>query len=314
MSQLASLPTDLLLIAESLPNQQDLSAFVQTIQRTYIVLQLYLYKNNIKYHGSSALLWAAEHGDTTLTKKMLDAGTSIRAFDPFSANPIPLPHRVDNPLSLASRGQRIETLTCLLAETRPGQKWVPGQLRATLQEGAIPARSVEAVKLLLRYNVPIAPTEYIIGFQSAIGAAVTASWADILPFLLEGGACMDENEIPTALENAVRMKQPEVVEILLGAGVRLEDDEMICTVVLQGSLRMLEAFVEAGFEVERCWQRALFVAVVHGKTEMVAWLIEKGSNPHLRTDMLMINRDNLRYSTIGFAVHFEGETGYVTRI
>ncbi|KAJ5494658.1 hypothetical protein N7463_010745 [Penicillium fimorum] len=290
----------LLLIAESLPNQQDLSAFVQTTKRTYITLQHCLYKNNVKNNGSSALLWAAEHGDTALTQTMLDAGASIRGFDSFfcTPSPAPLTYRAGNPILLAASGSHIETLTCLLAETRSGQGWIPDQLCEALHNGAIPARSGEAVKLLIRYNVPLDGVDGMPRYRCC------RRYIDIIPFLLEAGACIDENEIPTTLENAVLMKQPEAVEMLLGAEVWLEDDELMCIIAHQGSLRMLEAFLEAGFEVGRCWQRAISVAVVHGKTEIVARLIEKRSNSHLITDMLMIDWDNLQYGTIGFAVHF----------
>lgn len=305
MSQLVSLPTELLLtVAESLPNQKDLSDFVQTTKRTYTVLQPYLYKNNIQNHGTSALLWAAKHGHTTLTKRMLDAGASISALNTNHTNPASRTRIAGNALSLAARGPHIETLTCLLSETRPGRACDPGQLREALHDGAIPAHSTEAVKLLLQYKASLEPADSVPPYSSALGAAVAACWPDIIPFLLEAGARPGDNEIPTPLESAIRTNQPEVVEMLLGAGMRLADDGGLCIVAEQNNQTLLKMFVEAGLEVVMCWQGALFAAVMHGQTEMVAGLIEKGVNPHLTHDVFMLSFECPRYSTIGFAVRF----------
>ncbi|KAJ5419714.1 uncharacterized protein N7487_003264 [Penicillium crustosum] len=291
MSRLTLLPTELLLtIAESLPGQKDISAFTQTTKRTYSVLQLYLYKNNIQNHGTSALLWAAKNGHTVLTQKMLDAGARISA--------------PGNALSLAASGPHIETLTCLLSERRPDQTYDPDQLREALIESAIPARSTEAVKLLLRHNAPLEPAGELLPNPSALGAAVAANWAGIIPLLLEAGACPGKSEVPTPLERAITMNKPEIVDILLGAGIRLVDDGGLCIIAEQNNQRLLEVFVELGLEVGMCWQGALFAAVMHGQTEMVTGLIEKGANPNLTYDVFMLSFECLRYSTIGFAVQF----------
>ncbi|OQD63114.1 hypothetical protein PENPOL_c010G06152 [Penicillium polonicum] len=308
MSQLTLLPTELLLtIAESLPNQKDLSAFTQTTKRTYEVLQTHLYKNNIQDHGTSALLWAAKNGHTVLTQKMLDAGARISARTPSSpnhANPTNVAQIAGNALSLAASGSHIETLTCLLSETRPGQTYDTDQLREALIEGAIPAHSTEAVQLLLRYNAPLEPIDNLLPNPSALGAAVAASWAGIIPFLLEAGACPGKNEVPTPLERAITMNKPDIVDMLLGAGIRLVDDGGLCIIAEQNNQRLLEVFVGMGLEIGMCWQGALFAAVMHGQTEMVTGLIENGANPNLTYDVFMLSFECLRYSTIGFAVQF----------
>ncbi|KAJ5589383.1 hypothetical protein N7537_012061 [Penicillium hordei] len=308
MSQLTLLPTELLLsIAESLPNQKDLSAFTQTTKRTYTVLQPYLYKNNIQNHGTSALLWAAKNGHTVLTQKMLDAGARISARTSSSlnhTNPTSVTRIAGNAVSLAASGPHIETLTCLLSEKRPGQACDPNQMREALNKGAIPAHSTEAVKLLLRHKAPLEPADTLLPNPSALGAAVAARWAGIIPFLLEAGACPGKNEIPTPLERAITMNQPDIVDILLEAGIGLVDDGGLCIIAEQNNQRLLEVFVETGLEVGMCWQGALFAAVMHGQTEMVTGLIEKGANPNLTYDVFMLSFECLRYSTIGFAVQF----------
>ncbi|KGO59543.1 hypothetical protein PEX2_075230 [Penicillium expansum] len=302
MSQLTSLPTELLLsIAESLSSQKDLSALVQTTKRTHTALQLYLYKTNIQNHNQSALLWAAKHGHTALTQKMLNAGARISTLNSSHnpTNPIE-----GNAIALATSGPHVETLACLLSEKRPGQACDPTQLRDALREGAIPAHSLEAAKLLLQYKAPLEPANTLQSYLSALGAAVAASWADIIPFLLEAGACPGMYEIPTPLECAIRTNQPEVVEMLLGAGMRLTDDAALCVIAEQNNQRLLRVFVEAGLEVGMCWQGALFAAVMKGQTEMVALLIEMGANPHLTHDVVLLTFQTPRYSTIGFAVRF----------
>ncbi|KGO40820.1 hypothetical protein PEXP_086320 [Penicillium expansum] len=251
MSQLTSLPTELLLsIAESLPSQKDLSALVQTTKRTHTALQLYLYKANIQNHNQSALLWAAKHGHTTLTQKMLDAGARISTLNSSHnpTNPIE-----GNAIALAASGPHVETLACLLSEKRPGQACDPTQLRDALREGAIPAHSLEAAKLLLQYKAPLEPANTLQSYLSALGAAVAASWADMIPFLLEAGACPGKYEIPTPLECAIRTNQPEVVEMLLGAGMRLSDDAAftIGFAVRFGRLGVLKLLLETGVRAEQ---------------------------------------------------------------
>lgn len=68
---LLNLPNEIILmIAESLEAECEINALVQTNRHLYALLNLYLYRLNIQKNGSSALLWAAQHGqDMTATVK-----------------------------------------------------------------------------------------------------------------------------------------------------------------------------------------------------------------------------------------------------
>lgn len=67
------LPTELLLsIFERLEYCWDINSLAQTNRRPYGLLDHGLYQRNIHSFGASALLWAAEHGNESVTKRMLD--------------------------------------------------------------------------------------------------------------------------------------------------------------------------------------------------------------------------------------------------
>ncbi|KAF1948110.1 hypothetical protein CC80DRAFT_459683 [Byssothecium circinans] len=49
-------------ISENLKFERGINAFAQANRRLYCLLNTYLYRYNIRQSGSSALLWAARHG------------------------------------------------------------------------------------------------------------------------------------------------------------------------------------------------------------------------------------------------------------
>ncbi|KAF2178770.1 hypothetical protein K469DRAFT_598122 [Zopfia rhizophila CBS 207.26] len=49
-------------ISENLKSERDINAFAQANRRLYCLLNTYIYRYNIQQSGSSALLWAAQHG------------------------------------------------------------------------------------------------------------------------------------------------------------------------------------------------------------------------------------------------------------
>ena len=60
---LLDLPNELLRnISENLESERDINAIAQANRRLYCLLDSYLYRYNIQQSGSSALLWAARHG------------------------------------------------------------------------------------------------------------------------------------------------------------------------------------------------------------------------------------------------------------
>ena len=100
-------PNELLQIAaENLQTQKDINAFTQTNRRLYNLLNDYLYRHNVRQFGSSALLWAAKHGQEATAQKLLDGGANIQAKDEDG----------QTPLSWAARNGHEAVVKLLLAE------------------------------------------------------------------------------------------------------------------------------------------------------------------------------------------------------
>ena len=79
---LDQLPTEILLsIAQSLPDQRDIYALVQTSRNLYNSLYHFLCLHNVRQEKGSALLFAAQNGYTGLANKLLDVGLDISPFE-----------------------------------------------------------------------------------------------------------------------------------------------------------------------------------------------------------------------------------------
>ncbi|KAF1934713.1 ankyrin, partial [Clathrospora elynae] len=77
---LLDLPNELLLkISENLESERDINAIAQANRRLYCLLDSYLYRYNIQQSGSSALLWAARHGQEATAHKLLREKANIQA-------------------------------------------------------------------------------------------------------------------------------------------------------------------------------------------------------------------------------------------
>ena len=58
-------------ISENLELERDINALARANRRLYRLLNTYLYRYNIRQSGSSALLWAAQHGQEATAQKLL---------------------------------------------------------------------------------------------------------------------------------------------------------------------------------------------------------------------------------------------------
>jgi ankyrin repeat protein len=77
---LLDLPNELLRnISENLESERDINAIAQANCRLYHLLDSYLYRYNVQQSGSSALLWAARHGQDATAQKFLRARANIQA-------------------------------------------------------------------------------------------------------------------------------------------------------------------------------------------------------------------------------------------
>src|SRR5207302_3202156 len=86
---LLHLPNELLCsIAENLELERDINAFAQANRRLYRLLNTYLYRYNIRQSGSSALLWAARHGQEATAQKLLGERADDQAISDCYRGPL----------------------------------------------------------------------------------------------------------------------------------------------------------------------------------------------------------------------------------
>ncbi|OQE31158.1 hypothetical protein PENFLA_c002G00697 [Penicillium flavigenum] len=303
MARLEQLPSELLfLVAEDLPNEKDINSLTQTNRNLYSRLQVFLCQRNIKYHQTSALLWAARNGYTNLAVILLDAGGNIAGFE-TTAETIGLSKDPQNPLLFAAQGRHILTLKTMLSETRPGQACSSAQ-RRTVLHWAIHSRNHELVELMIDYKAPLDPAGY--GPFSALGAAVASGYDSIIPRLLKEGAQPGYWENPCPILNAIYTNQRQVVELLLKHGVRLVSERALCDIVRRNDKDLYELLVKYNaLELDVFGPQALFTAIMHGNYEMVESLIDKGANPNLSWQMVHLGLNSSFYGTIGVALFFD---------
>ena len=87
--QLLNLANELLQsIADCLEVQRDINAFTQTNRQLHTLLNPYLYQHNIQRFGSSALLWAAKHGQEATAQILLAQGANIEATTDHGWTPL----------------------------------------------------------------------------------------------------------------------------------------------------------------------------------------------------------------------------------
>ncbi|KAJ6143452.1 hypothetical protein N7471_002905 [Penicillium samsonianum] len=302
MARLDQLPSELVfLIAEDLPNEKNINAFVQTNRNLYSRLQLFLCQRNIKNHQTSPLPWAARNGYTNMTVMLLDAGANIAAFE-TPEETIGISRNPQNPLLFAAQGRHIVTLKTMLSETRSDRACSPAQ-RRTVLNWAIYSHDQELVELMIRYKAPLDPAGY--GPFSALGAAVASGYDLIIPRLLKEGAQPGYWENPCPIANAIYTDQRQVVELLLKQGVRLVSDRALCDIVRRNDKDLYDILVKYNaLEVDVFGPQALFMAIMHGNYEMVESLIEQGANPHLEWQVIYGAPGSSFYGTIGFAIYF----------
>ncbi|KAL4985275.1 ankyrin repeat-containing domain protein [Aspergillus falconensis] len=77
------LPNELLLlIGGVILSQHDLSSLTKTNRHLYCLLSDLLLRNNMQDSNSSALIYAAQHGNLTVVQRMIELGADIDATDP----------------------------------------------------------------------------------------------------------------------------------------------------------------------------------------------------------------------------------------
>jgi ankyrin repeat protein len=75
-------------IAENLRSERDINAFARTDCRLYRLLNEHLYRHNVRYRESSALLWGSKHRQEGTVRKTLKAGADVDVSDNEDRTPL----------------------------------------------------------------------------------------------------------------------------------------------------------------------------------------------------------------------------------
>ncbi|KAA8648029.1 uncharacterized protein ATNIH1004_003912 [Aspergillus tanneri] len=209
---------------------------------------------------------------------------------------------------MAAQGGHITTLRALLSKKQPDQACSPAQLRTVLH-WAIRTHNSELLELMIKHEAPLDPAGDSQEALSALGVAVSSRYNFIIPRLLKIGARSGYGEYPCPIEQAICTDQPQLVELFLKHGMRLNGDNGLCYIAQQGDKYLLQLLLDYGLDLDLYGNAALFTAIMEGQYEMTEFLINNGSNPHLLCELW--RRDKLcfigapTYSSIEFAIHFQ---------
>ena len=77
----------LLCIAENLESERDINAFTRTNRHLYYLLNVYLYRHNVRKSDSWALLWAATRGREAAAQKLIAEGANLKVMDLYKQKP-----------------------------------------------------------------------------------------------------------------------------------------------------------------------------------------------------------------------------------
>jgi ankyrin repeat protein len=91
MIGLVNIPVELWVrISRHLDLEKDISAFARLSRAFYGILKLCLYRHNLTYNESSALLWAAENGEEGTAVFLLDKGADVNTLYDDGMTPLHL--------------------------------------------------------------------------------------------------------------------------------------------------------------------------------------------------------------------------------
>ncbi|KAF1971151.1 hypothetical protein BU23DRAFT_556171 [Bimuria novae-zelandiae CBS 107.79] len=74
--------------SENRESEREINAFAQANRRLYGLLNSYLYRYNIQWSASSALVWTAQHGQEATARRLLVEGANIEATGKYNWTPL----------------------------------------------------------------------------------------------------------------------------------------------------------------------------------------------------------------------------------
>jgi ankyrin repeat protein len=249
------LPNEIFLgIAENLESQRDLSSFTQTNTRLYHLLSDHLYENNIKRHGSSALLWAAYHGHEKPVRRLLAKGADAN---------VPVAESEAVARVIEEKGGEPEYLA----------EWTPLMLAAENGHGAV-------VKLLLENGADSNSD----ADDSPLHLAAQNRHEAVVELLIENGANINSDcYLRTPLTLAAENGRKAVVRLLLDRGADVEDCYIsaLGAASLEGHKETVQMLLDWGADPNAraghlYYKHPLIAASLGGHTEIVQLLLDRG--------------------------------------
>jgi ankyrin repeat protein len=287
----------LLLVAQSLSCQKDISALSRTDWTLYHLLNTYLYEYNVQHHNASGLAWVIKRGNCSLTKKFLDAGANIALFGchsmvarPDEANPNPL-------VSAARLSPHLAVLKVLLFETRPDQICSQRQLINALR-WAIKSQTQDVFELIMTdqpsFRRVSASTGSLLHFALRLGTE------PIIECLLQKGAKPPPKRQRIMFDIAAERRDNSLLQ-LLRHDIRPGSTWILEKLASVNNITSLQHLIDVGAEIAVYGHAAVFRAIYHGHLSMVEFLIQNGANPHLSCALYEYGGR----STIGYAIGYK---------
>ncbi|KAL2871610.1 ankyrin repeat-containing domain protein [Aspergillus lucknowensis] len=231
------LPNELLIhIATGMPSESDINALILTHPRFHALLNKTLYTRNATCSESSALLWAAKHGNLETTKKAI-AASNARAGEALTAALenkqediaealLRLVDGIDTEVESESYGH---TPLCLAAAGGYGTL-----VRSLLARGA----DVNFSQGRGESSLPLS-------------LALSAEREEIAMLLVESSACVDDE----VMHVAVCKGREAMVKVMLekGGNVNAEggdDDTVLIEAAMRGHEGIVNVLLEAGATVD----------------------------------------------------------------
>ncbi|KAL6862735.1 hypothetical protein ACO1O0_002973 [Amphichorda felina] len=314
---LIAFPAELTLrIAEFLDAERDISALAQTCRLFYQRLRSHLYTHNAQCSGSSALLWAAEHGVQATARAAIASGADVNVQAERDGE------RFDSPLHLAADKGHEDMVALLLAspriapDQRNGERQTPlwlamsqghiGIVRQLMDTGkvdvdykdyqgltplAIAAQKghVDMVKLLLTFPNVDAKFESNFHGQPLSGAILYNHIAVIQAFFESGKVPLEEKgrDGETALFAVARAGDLDFFKSLLASGqldaraVNFYQQTPLMAAAKHGQLEIVHHILESGLDDPRArddnGETILFLAAAEGRLEVVKFLLFSGT-------------------------------------
>ena len=101
-------PDFVLMIADWFDVDRDINSLTRTTRGLHAILNPYVYRLNVRYHGASALAWAIHSTNMSTLRYVLDAGADINSRTPiFPGSVKPRPPPLIAAIQARSRAQSL---------------------------------------------------------------------------------------------------------------------------------------------------------------------------------------------------------------